>query len=93
MLATGSTFAELSKNTFKKMEIVTPDKDLMNQFCLKVDPILETIEVLLRANFNLQQTRDRLLTRLISGKLSLEDLDIQFPPSTTDPPSPAQGQA
>ncbi|OKH51782.1 hypothetical protein [Scytonema sp. HK-05] len=25
--------------------------------------------------------RDRLLIRLISGKLSAEDLDIQFPPS------------
>ncbi|MEO0520112.1 MAG: hypothetical protein AAF171_22735 [Cyanobacteria bacterium P01_A01_bin.116] len=31
----------------------------------------------------LSQTRDRLLTRLISGKLFIEDLDIQFPPSMT----------
>lgn len=32
-------------------------------------------------NLLLRQTRDRLLTRLISGKLSVEDLDIAFPPS------------
>ncbi|MGF1570866.1 MAG: hypothetical protein ACFCVD_22785 [Nodosilinea sp.] len=32
---------------------------------------------------SLQQTRDR----LISGKLSVKDLDIQFPPSmTAEPP-------
>lgn len=30
---------------------------------------------------NLTKTRDLLLPRLISGKLSVEDLDIQFPPS------------
>jgi type I restriction enzyme S subunit len=29
----------------------------------------------------LTKTRDLLLPRLISGKLSVEDLDIQFPPS------------
>lgn len=32
-------------------------------------------------NLLLRQTRDRLLTRLISGKLSVEDLDIAFPSS------------
>jgi type I restriction enzyme S subunit len=30
---------------------------------------------------HLKQIRDRLLTRLIPGKLSVEDLDIKFPPS------------
>ena len=29
----------------------------------------------------LVSTRDNLLPRLISGKLSVENLDIQFPPS------------
>ncbi|GGX52718.1 hypothetical protein GCM10007392_20150 [Saccharospirillum salsuginis] len=29
----------------------------------------------------LTKTRDLLLPRLITGKLSVEDLDIQFPPS------------
>ncbi len=31
-------------------------------------------------------TRDRLLPRLISGKLSVEDLDTQFPPSMRENP-------
>ena len=32
------------------------------------------------ANIALRKTRDLLLPRLISGKLSVENLDIQFPP-------------
>lgn len=35
---------------------------------------------------NLTKTRDLLLPRLISGKLSVEDLDIQFPPSMQEGP-------
>jgi type I restriction enzyme S subunit len=37
--------------------------------------------VLLEANEHLLKTRDMLLPRLISGKLSVENLDIRFPPS------------
>jgi type I restriction enzyme, S subunit len=84
ILATGSTFAELSKSTFKKMSILTPDKELINRFNDKVLPMFQSIEILLKEVTNLKQTRDRLLTRLISGKLSVEDLDIQFPPSMTE---------
>ena len=29
--------------------------------------------------------RDRLLSRLMSGKIDVEDLDIQFPPSMNSP--------
>ena len=32
------------------------------------------------------RTRDLLLPRLISGKLSVEDLDIEFPASMRDAP-------
>jgi type I restriction enzyme S subunit len=32
-------------------------------------------------NENLTKTRDLLLPRMISGKLSVEHLNIQFPPS------------
>jgi len=43
------------------------------------------------ANAVLTRTRDLLLPRLISGKLSVEELDIQLPPSmqenATDPES------
>ena len=81
MLSTGSTFAELSKSTFKKMSILTPSKELITRFNDNILPMFQSIEIILKEINNLKQTRDRLLTRLISGKLSAEDLDIQFPPS------------
>ncbi len=46
-----------------------------------VVPLHQQAENFRVANINLTQTRDLLLPRLISGKLSVEDLDIQFPPS------------
>jgi type I restriction enzyme S subunit len=36
------------------------------------------------ANQRLTTMRDQLLPRLISGKLSVEKLDIQFPPSMAE---------
>ena len=35
---------------------------------------------------NLQQTRDLLLSRLIAGKLAVDDLDIHFPPGMAAEP-------
>lgn len=42
---------------------------------------MKLIETLKTANNYLVSCRDQLLPRLISGKLSVEELDIQFPPS------------
>ena len=39
---------------------------------------------LAKASRNLTATRDKLLPRLISGKLSIENLDIQFPPGMAE---------
>lgn len=84
LLSGGATFAELTKGTFKKMEILTPPKPLVGNFEAKVRPMFQLIDALLKQNSNLTQTRDRLLPRLISGKLSVENLDIQFPPGMED---------
>ena len=90
MLSTGSTFAELSKSTFKKISILTPQNLLIQEFTQKVMPMFSVIENLIKEVENLKQTRDRLLTRLISGKLSVEDLDIHFPPSMTADTTPTK---
>jgi len=81
LLAVGATFAELTKGTFKRIEILTPPEPIVSEFTRIEAPLLKAIENLLRANHKLIETRDKLLPRLISGKLSVEDLDIQFPPS------------
>ncbi|MGP1385150.1 MAG: restriction endonuclease subunit S [Thainema sp.] len=63
--------------------VKVPPQGLMQQFSEIIKPFFSKIKALYSSNENLQQTRDRFLTRLISGKLSVEDLDIQFPPSMT----------
>jgi type I restriction enzyme, S subunit len=68
----------------RKFKVFDPGKLLINTFGEFVLPLQQKRLLLIRANSKLKQTRDRLLTRLISGKLSVEDLDIQFPPSMTE---------
>lgn len=80
LLAGGATFAELTKGTFRRIEILTPPQAIMDQFNELELPIFTAIENYQGANQRLVETRDLLLPRLISGKLSVENLDIQFPP-------------
>lgn len=80
LLSGGATFAELTKGTFKRIEILTPPEKLVAKFNELESPIFKVIEMYQRQNTRLIATRDRLLPRLISGKLSVENLDIQFPP-------------
>lgn len=85
-LCGGATFPELTKGTFKKLEILTPAQSVMDEFSDRCKPIFEAIKVILAQNETLTKTRDLLLPRLISGKLSVEELDIQFPPSMQEQP-------
>lgn len=84
-LSVGSTFAELTKGTFKRMEILTPPQALVQQFQQYATPIFEAMEAQLKANANIKTTRDTLLPRLISGKLAVDALDIHFPPGMAAP--------
>lgn len=61
-----------------------PQKKLLNSFSAIVSPMYATAARLLDQNKRCEQTRDLLLNRLISGKLRVDDLDIQFPPSMQD---------
>lgn len=81
LLSGGATFLELTKGTFKKIEILTPPEQITKRFDQLVAPMFDSMERLLRANRNLKEARNALLPRLISGKLAVEALDIQFPPS------------
>ncbi len=80
-LCGGATFPELNKTTFKKIEILTPKKEVVTQFNKLVEPLFSQTENLLSINEVLSTKKNMLLPRLISGKLSVENLDIQFPPS------------
>ena len=74
LIATGATFKEIGRTEFKKLKICRPSKESMKEFSALTIPIYKEIETLEFKNKNLQKTRDLLLPRLVSGKLSVEHL-------------------
>ncbi len=77
-------FDNIIIDTFRIIPIYFPGRRLIKKFNDIAGPIFSQLECLLSANARLAKTRDILLPRLISGKLSVADLDIQFPPSIRD---------
>ncbi len=62
-------------------QLFSPPKHLIAEFARLVDPQFEMKQNIVKQNDSLARSRDMFLPRLISGKLSVEDLDIHFPPS------------
>lgn len=71
--AGGTTFAEISKGTFRPMELIVPFKKCINVYEKQVESIYKKIELNVRQNMSLAQVRDRLLPELLSGKIQLSD--------------------
>lgn len=76
----GAGVPSLNRNHLTSIKLNVPDAPLQTRFDEVVGPIHEQKEQLVKMNASLRQTRDLLLPRLISGKLRVEALDIQFPP-------------
>jgi len=71
-ISIGATTQFLTTQMLKKMWITLPSTDIMDKFSAIVDPVFEQIETLKQQNTQLCQIRDRLLPRLISGKLKVK---------------------
>jgi len=71
-LATGATFKEINKRTFRELPIVVATPEVTKRFVDAVSPLMGLIENLLRRNTNLRRTRDLLLPKLISGEISVD---------------------
>lgn len=80
----GAGVPTLNRNHLSGIPITVPNKELQNQFDVIVAQMHGQSELLRRTNDNLIATRDQLLPRLISGKLSLDNLEIQFPAEMTE---------
>jgi type I restriction enzyme, S subunit len=74
-------FDNIIVDTFKTVPILMPKNELVEQFNDTVTPLFLRTSTLLEVNELLVDKRNKILPRLISGKLSVENLDIQFPPS------------
>jgi len=80
IIGNGAIFNSVGKDELSAFPILKPNDGLVEKFNTVAGNIDKEIALLYMAQENLTQTRDSLLPRLISGKLSVENLDIQFPP-------------
>ena len=68
--ATGTTFAEISKQNFRPIRVVLPPPQLMAAFTAKVAPLYAQITANLHQSRTLATLRDTLLPKLLSGELT-----------------------
>jgi len=82
--ATGATMANLSKSKFENIKLIEPTESIIKEFNIVTESIFKEIKILMQKNQILQETRDLLLPRLISGKLSVENINEYKIESTTE---------
>ncbi len=70
--ANGTNVLHLNPELLRKESVLIPDEDLIKSFVQTVKPMFELIDVLAIESEQLRQIRDRLLPRLISGKLEVK---------------------
>lgn len=72
--ATGTTFAEISKQNFRPIPVVLPPIELMAAFTAKVAPLYAQITANLHQSQALANLRDTLLPKLLSGELAIPQM-------------------
>ncbi len=77
----GAGVPTLNRNHLSNVGIAVPDAALQRRFAAILGPMNAQASALFEVNEKLATTRDALLPHLISGKLKVDHLDIQLPPS------------
>lgn len=70
--SSGSTFAEISKTTFRPLPVIVPPDKVIDAYTKIASVLYEEISTLAKESENLARTRDTLLPRLLSGELKIE---------------------
>jgi type I restriction enzyme S subunit len=76
--ATGSTFKEIIKSTFRRLPIVLPPEQLVAKYEAHARPLIDLVLHLEHAQHVLNSARDLLLPRLISGELSVSSAEREL---------------
>jgi type I restriction enzyme S subunit len=74
--ANGSTFMEISKKAFRPIPCLVPKPDLLAAFDSQAGTLFDRIIENERQSASLADIRDALLPRLISGQLSIADVEV-----------------
>jgi len=69
--ATGSTFLEIAKRTFRDLIILVPSSSLLPTFNKIVIPYISKMRVLEKETIQLLESRDRLLPKLMCGEIEV----------------------
>ena len=75
---TGSVQKVINLANLKVVRIIRPPSNILNQTMPLFEDNEAQVQNLRKKNHNLRTTRDLLLPKLISGKLDVEDLDIDL---------------
>jgi len=75
--ASGTTFAEISKKSFKIIPLVMPPRPLVSIYSRQTSSLYDAIENNIRESDTLETIRDSLLPKLLSGELSLPSVKEQ----------------
>lgn len=73
-LGTGATFKEISKGTFKEIQLAVPPVDVSRAYQEVVGPMMQQVLLLQRKNANLRTQRDLLLPKLVSGEIDVSNI-------------------
>lgn len=77
--ATGAAYPAVTAATFEQAELVVPPAPLLKKFGALTTPMVEQVNMLQRQITNLRATRDLLLPRLMSGRLTLPEAEMAVP--------------
>lgn len=73
---TGGAQQHINKNDVETHKLIIPNDYLINEFDLKVSPLLKKISSNYFENKSLSQLRDTLLSKLMNGEVNLDNIEI-----------------
>jgi type I restriction enzyme S subunit len=73
--ANGSTFLEISKTNFKQINCIIPSTTILLSYLSQIELLFEQLRTNLLENQELTNLRDTLLPKLITGELTVNELD------------------
>lgn len=74
-VASGSTFAEISKKAFRPFEVLVPSDSVLEAYKKLAAPLYERIADNVSTSQTLIRLRDTLLPKLISGEIRLPNVE------------------
>ncbi|MDE0426660.1 MAG: restriction endonuclease subunit S [Candidatus Poribacteria bacterium] len=79
---TGTAQPKINQQNLNRIPVISPPQSVLEKFNQMIEPNFNNIVALNLKNVNLQQTRDLLLPKLISGEIDVSKLDIETDPKS-----------